>query len=165
MSFLSTYSPRNVVVNYAGALFNSGRTDDVFVSITEGAERISTRKGLSGDTSVALSSDHSCTVSLTFYPESQSGKIMTGLYHGLKKAERDGNVVLGAAPLVIVDPSGSVFLTCNEAVIQSKSDTTLGADTATVTFDFYVESATQGALPDEYSNEVTAALNYLGVAV
>lgn len=165
MSFLSTYSPRNVIVNYAGTNFNSGRVDDVFVNIAEGSPRISTRKGNSGDTSVALSSDHSAIVTLSFYPESQSGKIMTGLYYGLKNAESVGKVILGSVPLSIIDPSGGVYLTCAEAVLMNKTDTTLGADTGTISFEFYVEQAVQGSLPDEYEADVQSALAYIGVPV
>ena len=165
MSFLSPYSARNVIVNYAGQLLNDGRPEDVFINVSEGSPRLSTRKGNSGDTSVSLSPDHSAVVSLTFYPESKAGKVLTGIYYALKNYESVGEPVLGAVPLSIVDPSGGYYLACAEATMMNKTDTSLGSDTGTVTFEFYVEQAIQGSLPEDYAGDVAAALNDLGISV
>lgn len=163
MAFLSTYSPRNVLVNYAAAILDSGRSDDVWITISQNAPRASFRKGNSGDTSAALSADHSVTVTLSFYPESQSAKALTGIYNGLKAAERSGNPVLGAYPLVISDPSGATLLLAKEAVLMNSGDISLGSDTGTVDFEFFVEDALQLPLEGDLAEEVNSSLDELGI--
>ena len=165
MSLLATYSPRNVLVNYAGVLLNSGRPEDVFITITENAPRASFRKGLSGDTSSALSPDHSATITLSFYPESNTAKVLSLIYFGLKNAEAAGTPVLGAVPLVITEPAGSTLMVCPQAVLMNKTETSLGADTGTVSFEFFVEHAVQAVATPELMAEMNKGLSELGVPV
>lgn len=146
MSLLRTYSARAVNIIYAGATLNSGRPDDVFITIAENADRVSFRKGMSGDTSVSLSPDHSGTITLSFFPESQSAKSLTNIYASLREMERRGDkqpANIGVAgtgtPLVVVDPSGSIILVATEAVMQSVSERSLGDDTGTISFTFFVD--------------------------
>lgn len=165
MAFLPTYSARNVLVNYAGAILDGGRPEDTFVTITENAPRASFRKGNSGDTSAALSADHSVTVVLTFFTESQAAKILSGIYSGLKSAEKAGSPVLGSYPMVISDPSGSTLLVAKDTVLMNKTEVGLGADSGTVSFEFFVDDATQLPLPDDLAASAKDALSKLGVEV
>lgn len=165
MAFLQTYSARNVLINYAGVILNSGRPEDTFLTISENAPRASFRKGLSGDTSSALSPDHSVTITLTFFPESRSAQALSLIYNGLKDSERFGNPVLGAVPMVISDPSGSTFVAAGEVVMFNKTETGLGADTGSISFEFYAEEAFQVAVGAELNEEANKGLRELGVQV
>ena len=164
MSFHSTYSARNVTVVYAGANLSEGRPEDVYITISENSPRASFRKGLDGNTSAALSSDHSVTLTLSFYPESTTAKVLSGIYYGLKELERTGTALLGAYPLVINDPSGAAsLLVADEAVLMEKGDSSFGADSGTVDFTFYIEDARQAVLPAELEAIVNASLGNLAV--
>lgn len=165
MAFLSTYSCRAVLVNYAGVALNDGRPEDTFITISENAPRTAQRKGLSGDTSVALSPDHSVMVTLSFFPESTAAKLLNAMYYSLKDLERAGKPVLGAAPLVITDPSGVIMLVCKEAALSNKTETAFGADTGSLSFEFYVEDAQIKPLPGALAGKVAGAVSALSVKV
>lgn len=165
MAFLPTYSARNVLVNYAGAILDGGRPEDTFMTITENAPRVAFSKGVSGDTSAYLSPDHSVTVVLTFKAESDAAKILSGIYSGLKAAEKSGNPVLGSYPMVISDPSGSTLLVAKDAVLFNKNEISLGGGAGDVSFDFYIEDATQLPLPEDLAGSAKDALSKLGVEV
>lgn len=163
--FHSNYNPRNVIINYATVTFNSGFSEDVYFSISENSPRLSVRTGNSGDSSPAISADRSAIVTLTFMPQSLSAKILTSIYYGLRESDSTDTNFLGAAPMVIQDPSGSVFIVCKEAVLQSMSEQSLGADTGTVSFEFFVQEVKQvTALPESYQAEVSKALADLATA-
>lgn len=163
MAFLTPYSARNVFVGYAGVLLNSGRPEDVFFTVAWNAPRTAMRKGLSGDTSASISPDHSAIVTLSFYPESLTAKVLGGMYTTMKVAESKGLAILGAAPLVIKDPTGSMFLTCREAVIQNQTDMSFGADTGTISFEFFVEEALIAPLPGLVADQVIKGGEKLGL--
>ena len=163
MSFLKTYSARGVNINYAGVSLNEGRPEDAFITIAENAPRVAMRKGLSGDTSSALSPDHSVLVTLSFFPESLSASVLSVIYNGLKAAEMAGTPVLGAVPLYINDPSGSTLLVAAEAVLTNKEETSLGADSGSVSFEFYVETGYQFTGAQKVQSAATKALENLGI--
>lgn len=159
MSFLTPYSARNVIINYGGVTLNDGRPEDVFFTVAWNAPRTAMRKGLSGDTSASISSDHSALVTLSFYPESRAAKILGNIFSSLRISEGKGKPILGKATLVIIDPSGSMFLGCREAVIQNQTDLSFGADTGNVSFEFFVEEAFIGAVPADLKAEVDATID------
>lgn len=163
MAFHATYSPKNFVVNYAGIDLSEGRPEDTFISISQSAPRAGMRKGLDGNTSTALSSDHSVTLTLSFYPESETAKKLAALYHSLRFAEMTGDVTLGAAPLVLSENSGATFLSAPETVLVNMGDQSFGADTGTIDFEFYVETAAQMTLPSNIAAEVTRAFDGFGI--
>ena len=163
MAFLTPYSARNVTISYAGIPLNQGRPEDVFFTVAENAQRMTPRKGLSGDTSVSLSSDHSTLVTLSFFPESDAAKVLTAIYYSLKEAERAGTPALGAAPLMVSDPSGITLLASPQAALQNKTETSFGADTGTISFEFYVEEALIKPLPADIAGQISAAKAALGV--
>lgn len=165
MSFHETFSAKNVVVNYAATDVSQGRPEDAFISISQGAPRASFRKGLDGNTSAALSADNSVTVTLSLFPESNSAKILTGLYYGLKQSLRQGEAVLGALPLIIADPSGTIFLVANETVLMNIGDLSLGEDTGTIDFEFYVEDALAAPLTGELADLLSNATKDAGIKV
>ena len=165
MAFHETFSAKNVVINYSGVDLSQGRPEDAFVTIAQGAPRANFRKGLDGNTSAALSADNSVTVTLSLFPESNAAKVLTGIYYGLKLAHDQGEVILGALPLGIVDPSGTIFLVAKEAVIMNIGDLSLGEDTGTLDFEFYVEDAVAVPLTGELATKLSGALNELGVSV
>lgn len=164
MAFHETYSAKSVVINYAGAVLTKGRPEDAFISIAQGAPRANFRKGLDGNTSAALSADNSVTVTLSFFPESNSAKILSGLYYGLKLSHDQGKPILGALPLGITDPSGTIFLIAEEAVLVNMSDLSLGEDTGTIDFEFYVENAIATPLSGELADKLSSALTELGIS-
>ena len=165
MAFLQTYSRRGVSTVWAGKNLSEGRPDDVFITIEQNAERVGFRKGFSGDTASSLSSDHSLKVTLTFFPESQSAKFLTQFYNVASRSEtflRDydlgsafdtiqsqlrglgftsfaASTILLPAPLLIEDLSGAVVLDAPQAVLYNRTETSLGEDTGTVSFEFFVE--------------------------
>lgn len=173
MSLLRTYSARAVNIVYAGITLNDGRPDDVFITIAENADRVSFRKGMSGDTSVSLSPDHSGTITLSFFPESQAAKGLTNIYSALREMERRGDTQpanIGVAgtgtPLAVIDPSGSIILAATEAVIQSTSERSLGEDTGTISFTFFVDDMYLWGDPTAKSNvlgEVSKAVKAISV--
>lgn len=165
MSFHETFSAKNVVVNYSGVDLSQGRPEDAFLTISQGAPRANFRKGVDGNTSAALSADNSVTVTLSLFPESNAAKVLTGIYYGLKLSHDQGQPVLGALPLGIVDPSGTIFLVAQEAVLVNMGDLSLGEDTGTMDFEFYVEDAIAVPLTGEIAGKLSGALSTLGVSV
>lgn len=165
MSFHATYSARNVVTNYSGLDISEGRPEDVFITIAENSDRASFRKGIDGHTSSALSSDNSYIVTLSYFPESATAKILTGIYSALKLAQTTDAATLGAVPLGIADPSGGTIFAASEAVMQSRGDTSLGEDTGTIDFVFYVESGAITALPEDLAKAVAEGLDGLGLSL
>ena len=165
MAFLQTYSRRAVQTVWAGQDLSNGRPDDVFITIEQNAERVGFRKGFSGDTASSLSSDHSLKVTLTFFPESEAAKRLTAFYNVTSQAERTlslqgvagaidaataglsalgftavvANGILFPAPLLIKDLSGAVVLEAPQVVLYNRTETSLGEDTGTVSFEFFVE--------------------------
>lgn len=165
MAFLQTYSRRGVSTVYAGKDLSEGRPDDVFITIEQNAERVSFRKGFSGDTSSSLSSDHSLKVTLTYFPESRTAKFLTNFYNIISQSEVllrnndfkttfgqiEGDLkklgfksfaasgILLPAPLILEDLSGAVVLDAPQAVLYNRTETSLGEDTGTVSFEFFVE--------------------------
>lgn len=164
MSFHPTYSAKAVVINYAGADLTEGRPEGAFITVAQGAPRAAFRKGVDGNTSNSLSADNSVTVTLSLFPESNAGKVLTGIYYGLKAAHSAGEVVLGALPLGVVDPSGTIFLAAKEAVLMNIGDLTLSEDTGTMDFEFYVEDAVATPLTGELADKLASALSELGVS-
>lgn len=166
MSFHTTYSAKHVITNYAGVDLSEGRPEDVFLTITESAPRASFRKGVDGNTAPSLSTDHSATVTLTFFPQSNNGKLMTALYYSLKQAAKGDEPVLGAFPLVISDPSGSILIAAPEAVLMNKGDNSFGNNTGEVSFEFYVEDVFGISLPEgELADTLNNALGDLGISI
>lgn len=165
MSFHAPYSAKQVTVNYAAGDFSEGRPDDVFITISESAPRATFRKGVDGNTSAALSSDHSSQVTLSFFPESDSAKLLSNIYYALRSSQRGDSPTLGAYNLVVLDPSGSIIIEAEEAVLESMSDRSLGNDTGTIDFVFYVETLLGGSLPADLAQEANKVLGALGVSV
>lgn len=163
MAFHNTYSAKNFVVNYAGIDLSEGRPEDGFISISQNTPRAAMRKGLDGNTAASLSSDHSVNLTLSFFPESETAKKLAALYHSLRLAEMTGDVTLGAAPLVLSENSGATFLSAPETVLVNMGDQSFGADTGTVDFEFYVETAAQITLPANIAADVTKAFDGFGV--
>jgi len=164
MSFHETYSAKNVVSNFSGIDVSQGRPDDAFITISQGSPRVNMRKGLDGNTSSALTADNSVTVTLSYFPESNAAKVLTALYYGLKASNDAGKPILGALPLGLSDPSGTVFLIAQEAVMVNIGDLSLGEDTGTMDFEFYVEDALITPLTGELADKLTAGLKELGVS-
>lgn len=157
------YSPRNVAIVYGPFVLKSGRANETFVTISRNTQRASVRMGFGGDPSVALTSDHSYTITLSFFPEYDSAKLLNAYYQGLAAAERAGKPYTGALPLVITDPTGLNSLVCNEAMIMEHGDFEYGEDTGVITFTFLVPEAVQGPLPTELAGRVSNALKGVGV--
>jgi hypothetical protein len=165
MSFHETFSAKNVVINYAATDISTGRPEDAFITISQGAPRAAFRKGLDGNTSASLSADNSVTVTLSLFPESNSAKILTGLYYAFKQALRQGEAVLGALPLIVADPSGTIFLVAKETVLMNLGDLSLSEDTGTIDFEFYVEDALASPLTGELADILSNATKDAGVKV
>ena len=142
MSFhsnLKTYSARDVTIAYAGQSLNNGIPEDAFLTITPNAPRASFRKGLDGNTSAAISSDTSHNVVLSLFPESKAATILQTYYGLLRAAELAGEPILGAGPLLIQDQSNLPFFGAAQTVLMNVGESSYGADTGTVDFEFYVE--------------------------
>lgn len=165
MSFHATFSAKQVLVNYAGVDMSEGRPDDVFITISETSPRASFRKGVDGNTSAALSSDHSAQVTLSFFPESTNAKLMTSTYYALREAQKGDSPVLGAFPLGVVDPSGSIAVGALEAVLESMADRSIGNDTGTIDFVFYVENLVGTALPSDLASDAANLGSALGITL
>lgn len=165
MAFHPTYSSRRVVINYAGVNLSDGKAEDAFLTIAHNTPRASYRKGADGNTSAALSSDMSLTVTISMFPESSAAKALGIAYYGLREAERQGAGVLGAVPLGIVDEAGTTILTTTEAVLTNVGDLSLGQDTGTIDFEFYVENAILSPAPAEVADLAASALDALSVSV
>lgn len=165
MAFHETFSAKSVVVNYSGVDLSQGRPEDAFLTISQGAPRANFRKGVDGNTSASLAADNSVTVTLSLFPESNSAKVLTGLYYGLKLSHDAGKPILGALPLGIADPSGTIFLIAKEAVLVNMGDLSLGEDTGTLDFEFYVEDAIAVPLTGEIATKLAGALSAIGVSV
>lgn len=164
MSFHETYSAKNVVSNFSGIDVSKGRPDDAFVTISQGSPRVNMRKGLDGNTSAALSADNSVTVTLSYFPESNAAKVLVALYYGLKQSHDAGKPILGALPLGLADPSGTIFLIAKEAVLVNIGDLSLSEDTGTLDFEFYVEDAIATPLTGELGDKVASGLSELGIS-
>ena len=190
MAFLQTYSSRAVQTVWAGQDISNGRPDDVFITIEQNAERVGFRKGFSGDTASSLSSDHSLKVTLTFFPESEAAKRLTAFYNVTSQAERSlgllgsagasanamvslislgftavvANGVLFPAPLIIKDISGGVVLDAPQVVLYNRTETSLGEDTGTVSFEFYVEEGFLSSDDNRIGAILGAANNVFGAA-
>jgi len=132
----------------------SGKGDDTFVTIEYNSDRFSSTTGCSGDTAVSLSPDHSAIITLTYQATSDSAKLLTFMNGGLRLSEMNGEPVLGAGPLGIVDPSGSTYALAKEAALQSVGTNTLGLGENTRDFVFHVPVLAETALPDVLSNKL-----------
>ena len=152
MSYLNTYSCRNVLINYAGMTLDSGKGEDTFVTIEYNSDRFSKTTGCSGDTAVSLSPDHSATIVLTYQATSNSAKLLAFLHGAMRLAEMNGEPELGAGPLGIVDPSGSTYALAKEAALMSVGTNTLGLGENTRDFTFDVPVLAETALPDVLSS-------------
>lgn len=165
MSFHKTYSMRNVDIDYALLDLNVGKADDAYLTISQGAPRASYRKGADGNTSASLSADHSVTVTLSLFPESEAAVKLQAIYDALKASERAGEPVLGAVPLVISDPSLAANILSLEAVLTNVGDLTLGQDTGTKDFEFYVEDALSNPLLGDLAADLQKAKDDLGITI
>ena len=161
--FLQPYSARNVSVIWGPINLAGGRADEAFATITRNAPRASTRAGFSGDISVSLSTDHSYNVTLSFFPESDSAKVLNGVFQALAAAERAGQPLTGAMPLVITDPTGLNTLVCREAMMLEHSDIEYAENTGVIIFTFMVAEAVQGPLPQDVAQIVSNAVKGLGL--
>jgi hypothetical protein len=161
MSFHTPYASVATTINYAGVILETGKGDDVWLNVSYNSPRASFRKGADGNTSASISPDRSGTVTLTYFAESNSAKILQGIYTGLQ--ELDGLAVLGAVPLAVSDPSGAIIFGAKEAVLMEIGDAGYSSDTPTVDYTFYVEDLTVVNLPPELAAQVDAAVNTLSV--
>tara|TARA_Y100000310_G_scaffold74348_1_gene70504 strand:- start:31553 stop:32032 length:480 start_codon:yes stop_codon:yes gene_type:complete len=134
--FHTPYSARGVLVNYANVDITEGKSDDVYLTISRNSPRISTRVGGDGRYSTALSPDRGVTVVLSFFPESNSAKIMAAVYEALVASD-----TLGAIRLDITDPSGSINLIADEAALSEEGGRSYGGDSGTVDYTFIVPEA------------------------
>jgi hypothetical protein len=161
MSFHSPYTARNVIISYAGQELSGGIPEDAFLTITPNAPRASFRKGLSGNTSASISSDTSYNIVLSLYPESQSATILQTFYGLLRAGELAGFPILGAGPLMIQDESNLPFFGAPQTVLMNVGESSYGADTGTIDFEFYVES---GLVLTASTDDFEAAADMLLVA-
>lgn len=159
MSFHDAYSPREVLIIY-GVDISEGKSDDAFITISRNSERVTTRAGNDGRYSATLSADRGGTVTLSYFPESNSAKLLQGIYTALQQSN-----TLGDLPLVIIDPSGTLVVAAAEATLSSTGDMTLGTDTGTIDFVFTApELITAPAdLPDEVQDLLNQARDALGI--
>lgn len=155
----------NVNINYSGFDITDGRGADAYLSISNNTPRASFRKGADGNTSASLSSDHSVTLTLTYFPESETANGLQFLYYSLKKLERAGQPILGSFPLIMEDPSGSIAFAAKDAVLMNLGDISLGEDTGEVELEFYVEDAAQIAYADEYQQVLSGLLAPLNLPI
>lgn len=163
IGFHTPFCARNVTIEYALLDISSGLAEDAFFSISENAPRLATRAGVNGKHAASLSSDLSVTVEITLFPESDAAKVLTAAYMALKESSRTGVNVLGAVPLTVKDASGVVWLEALEATMMSYSGMTLGADTGTVTFTFFVPDAAVLTLPSDLATQLNNVKTNLGV--
>lgn len=159
MSYLTTYSSRGVIINYASLVLAAGKGEDTFMTMEYSSDRFTTTTGASGDTAVSLSPDQSGTITLTYQATSESAKLLTGLHGALRVAERAGEPLLLAVPLVIVDPSGSTVLAVAEAALMSVGTNTLGLGENTRDFVFHCAEVFETALSDELADKLAGVAN------
>lgn len=154
MSYLTTYSSRAVVINYAGLVLTAGKGEDTFMTMEYSSDRFSSTVGASGDHAVSLSPDQSGTVTLTYQATSESAKLLTALHGALRASERAGIPTLLAVPLVVADPSGSTIIACEEAALQSVGTNTLGLGENTRDFVFHVPDIFETAMTDDIADKI-----------
>jgi len=138
MSFVTNkpYNPRNVVVSWFGVILSEGFADDAGISISENSPLMATRAGLSGNHAVNMSPDGSFTVGVTLFPESDAARVLKSAYTALKLS---GKFVAGALTIKDdEDGGGNILFVANQATLMSMSEQSYGADTGTVTFEFFV---------------------------
>ena len=159
MSTHDAYSPREVIISYGNIDISAGKADDAFLTVSRSNPRTSTRPGLDGRHSLAVSPDTSGTVTVSLFPESDTAKVLQSVYTGLSTAGIAGDIV----PLDIVDSSGAVIILAPQAILQNMGDLTFGADTGTIDFEFFVPDLLTLALPDDLAGqlaEARSALNF-----
>ena len=154
MTYLSTYSCRNVVISYAGLNLESGKGDDTFLTIEYEADRFSYTTGCSGDTAVSLSPNHGAKITLTYQATSDSARLLAFLHGGMRAAELKGVPTLGAVPILVADPSGSTFALAKEAALVSVGTNTLGLGENTRDFVFHTPMLAETALPSALSGSI-----------
>jgi len=159
MSYLTTYSSRNVQITYAGLDLKAGKGEDTFMTMGYSADRFSSTPGADGDHAVSLSPDHSGKITLTYQSTSDSCKKLVALHSALRASERAGKPVLMALPIGIVDPSGSSLVIADEAALQSVGTNTLGLGENTRDFVFHVPNVIEMAFGDDMGNEITKILD------
>lgn len=162
MSLHTPYASVATTINYAGVILETGKGDDVWLNVSRNSPRASFRAGADGNHSASISPDRSGTVTLTYFAESNSAKILQGIYSGLQ--ELDGIAVLGAVPLAITDPSGAIILGADQAVFTSIGDAGFSSDTPTLDFEFFVPDLYTVGLPPELAAQVDAAVGQLSIA-
>lgn len=160
MALHAAYASRSVTINYSGVLFETGKGDDVWLNVSRSAPRASFRAGADGNHSASISPDRSGTVVLSYFAESNSAKIMQAIYSGL---QADGDT-LGAVPLAVTDPSGSIIFGADQAVLSEVGDAGYSTDTPVIDFTFFVPDLTVITLPADLAAEVNSALSTLGVS-
>jgi hypothetical protein len=163
MSYLSTYSSRAVLINYAGIVLSAGKGEDTFMTMEYSSDRFSTTTGASGDTAVSLSPDQTGTITLTYQATSDSAKLLTALHGVLRASERAGEPVLLAVPLTVVDPSGSTIIACTEASLMSVGTNTLGLGENTRDFVFHIANIFETSMPEDIADKISAASASLGL--
>lgn len=139
----TNYAPHNVLVLYGGVDITKGIAEDSFLVITPNKPRVSTRVGLDGNVSTAISGDISQTVKMTFFPESRAAKVLTTMYSilSLTGQQVKGQSFIDAAlPISITDPSGSILFASPEAIFTEMGERNFGENTGTVEFTFYCPS-------------------------
>ena len=161
MAFHETYTQRGVLLNYGLVDITTGISS---VDIAENNERVSFRKDISGDTAATVNADNSYTLTLSYFPESRSAKILRTAYQAMRSAST-ADAVLGDLPFTISEPSGAMLLTAEKAVIQSIGNTTLGEDTGTVDVVMYLESAYVLGLPADIAQDVNTMISALNIEI
>jgi hypothetical protein len=149
----SAYSARKVIISWANVDISAGKADDAFLTVSRSTPRTSTRAGLDGTHSLAVSPDLSGTITISLFPESDTAKVLQSLYTGMAAAGIAGDIL----PLDIVDESGAVVVLAPQAILQNMGDLTFGGDTGTVDFEFFVPDLLTIGLPDDLAGQLADA--------
>ena len=159
--FHSTYAARDVNIVYAGVDLSNGKGEDVYLTIERSGGRVTFTEGADGRTAPSINPTQSGNITLTLFPTSQAGKMLTAMYEALIVSDAGDTPKLGALPLTILDPSGATFVIAEEAVFMEIGSNSLGLAAGSRDYKFYVQNLHEVSLPAAVAGKLDTAFDTL----
>jgi len=133
-TFIRTYNPDQVRVNWGGKFNIDGFADGTFITMTRNSPRTEVVVGAKGDNAITKSADFSGMIELTLLQNAPANEYLSYI---MSLEDIAGDLI--RAIIEVTDPSGSVLSIAQRCHIQEPAPVTLGDGTNAKTWTFYCE--------------------------
>lgn len=122
-STVRTYSPNQVIVLVSGVPM-SGFADGTFVEVAPSADLSTMQVGADGEVARSISSNKTCTVTITLQQTSPSNDVLSGM---IEIDSLTGGVLF---PVTVMDLRGRTMFAASQAWINQRPTLTFGQEVA-----------------------------------